>query len=128
MVLVNEGGNESLPEWSNHIHPSESCVLCRPTKLQAASVEHDNASLKRDVAKDRESDACITLDSTETVLVGTINRCIRDDVSWNSNKTVANTKDKVRWSRAARENITALVTVILGTLDLFIVCFDDRLG
>lgn len=82
-------------------------------------------ALKEDVTEDAEANTIISLDTTEASTSTIVKRSVVDVFTGDSLLDAANGDGEIREGSRAREDVTALGSIVLRTRDLGVVGLDD---
>lgn len=104
--------------------------LCLRGKSESGtiSVKHNVLALEEDVAEDGLADALVGLNAAEAVVRTVASRGVVDQAAGDNGGVAVDDRGEAGELRVAGEDVAASLGVVLGSLDLLVVGFDDIVG
>ena len=116
-----------IPSYPSQAIHGLNTSLLRETqsRTRAAHLMNNVLALKEDITKDAEANTIISLNTTEASTSTIIKRSVVDVFTRNSLLDTTNSDGEIREGSSAREDVTALSSIVLCTADLGVVGLDD---
>lgn len=106
----------------------ESELLGGPAELLVLAIKDDKGSLEGDIAENGEADAAVILDTAVAAAVGAVHGCVVDVAARNGDGGLADAEAEVGKVGVTGEDVTAVNSVVAGSLNGGIVSVDDVSG